>query len=180
MPTGRAPELIGHDMMRGIDYVFLLNLLVTQPTGTLPMCKRTILANADGFDGNIVGRGRHGAEPPGTVDALRVAREVVTPMHYVLSRVTSPFDTLALTNGKMSSGTARNVIAERAYLFGTVHTLSDSAQERVDNKRSAMCDGIASTSRARTIFRFDKGLRLSSIMTLSCENCPRRSILLDY
>ncbi len=157
LPPGGAPLLIDAGVMEGIDRVFSLHLLVTAPTGTLQLRSGAVLANADGFDITIKGRGGHGAEPLGTADAVLIACEVVNALHHVVSRMTSPFDPVALTIGQISAGTARNIIADHAQIAGTLRTLSRDTQERLAARLTAISEHIARAYGAEAHCAFEQG-----------------------
>ena len=157
MPPGGAPALIRAGVMNGIQQVFGLHLLVTAPTGTLQLRAGAVLANADGFDIMIHGRGGHGAEPSGTADAVLIASAVVNALHHVVSRMTSPFDPVALTIGKLSAGTARNIIAETAHISGTLRTLSQATQKQMAQRLAVLSEHITAAYGGTADFVFEPG-----------------------
>ncbi len=157
IPPGGAPALISAGVMEGIRRVFSLHLLVTAPAGTLQLRSGAVLANSDGFDIVIHGRGGHGAEPQGTADAVLVASAIVNALHHVVSRMTNPLDPVALTIGQISGGTARNVIAQTADISGTLRTLSRETQDYLAGQLALIARNIAAAYGAEVSFTFERG-----------------------
>ena len=157
MPPGGARALVEAGVMDGIKRVFGLHLLVTDPVGTLRLRSGPIMANADSFDIEIVGQGGHGSEPLGTVDANLVAANITVALHHVVSRMTSSVDPVALTVGVINGGTARNIIAERATLQGTLRTLSHETQNMLCERIERLTTEIAHAYGGTATFHFNAG-----------------------
>ena len=82
------------------------------------------MAAADNFTITVKGRGGHGAMPQETVDAVLAASHVVTGLQSLVSRTADPLEPLVITIGKVTGGTACNVIADSVILEGTARTLN--------------------------------------------------------
>jgi len=78
-------------------------------------------------------------------------------LHHVVSRMTSPFDPVALTIGSLHSGMARNIIAEYAEIHGTLRTLSTETQEELFAAVERLAKKIAEGYGAAANVRFERG-----------------------
>jgi amidohydrolase len=101
------------------------------PVGTVGVYAGPMMAAVDEFELTIQGRGGHGAMPQQTVDAIVTAAQVVTALQTIVSRNVSPLDAAVVTVGKLTAGTAFNIIADTAHLRGTVRTFSRETNERI-------------------------------------------------
>ena len=101
-----------------------VHLLSALETGSVSSRAGAVMAAADLFTLEIVGRGGHGANPHETVDPVAVAAQVITNLQQIVARETDPFDSVVVSVTTLDAGTARNVIPGSARLGGTVRTLS--------------------------------------------------------
>jgi len=67
------------------------------------------------------------------VDAVLSASHVVTGLQALVSRMADPLEPLVITVGKISGGTAANVIADSVVLEGTARTLSSEMRSKLPN-----------------------------------------------
>ncbi len=88
-------------------------------------------AYADGFDVSIEGTSSHGAYPHLGRDAVLIASQVVCNLQQVVSRQVAPQQAAVVTVGAMGVGRARNVIADRAWLKGTIRTRHPEVRRKV-------------------------------------------------
>ncbi|TDM12008.1 amidohydrolase [Macrococcus lamae] len=119
---GGAKSMIEAGALDGVDYVFGTHTASYIPVGTIGFCPGPAYANADAFKIHIQGKGGHGAAPHETRDAIIAASSLITQFQTIISRSTNPMDTAVVTVGEFKSGTAFNVIADTAYLSGTIRT----------------------------------------------------------
>ncbi|MFF0447439.1 M20 family metallopeptidase [Streptomyces sp. NPDC004609] len=102
-----------------------------------------LLAASDSVRVTVRGRGGHGAAPHLALDPIPAACEMVTALQTFVARTFDAFDPLVLTVGAFRSGTASNVIPDRARFDATVRTFSTGTQERVREGVLRVCRGIA-------------------------------------
>ena len=79
----------------------------------------------------FTGKGGHAAFPHEANDALVAASYFITQVQSVVSRNVDPIEGAVVTFGSMHAGTTNNVIAETAFLHGTIRTLT-MAKELMD------------------------------------------------
>lgn len=85
-------------------------------------------AAADMFDCVIRGRGTHGAEPHRGEDVIATACRTITALHELVSRTVPPAEPAVLSVGTFSSGTARNVLPDRAEFSGIFRTVTEETR----------------------------------------------------
>jgi hippurate hydrolase len=117
------------------DAVFALHNWPSLPSGSMGVRVGAIMASANRFEIRVHGRGGHAAMPHTTIDPIPVACAIVGQLQTLVSRATDPLDSVALTVGKMESGTVENIIPDDAAIYGTCRTLSPQTLKR-------MLDGV--------------------------------------
>lgn len=120
-PGGALP-MIDAGVLKNPDVNALvgLHLWNNLPLGTLGVRSGPFMAATEFFNCTIQGKGGHGAIPQQTVDAVVVGAQVVNALQTIVSRNIDPLKSAVVTVGEFKAGTAVNVIADTAYLSGTV------------------------------------------------------------
>ena len=83
---------------------------------------------------HIKGVASHGAIPDCGVDALLVACQIVNSLQTIVSRSVSPLDAAVVTVGCIKSGSAANIIADSAYIEGTLRSLDGKTKKLLKTK----------------------------------------------
>ena len=99
-------------------------------------------AAADMFSLTVHGKGGHGATPHDTIDATLVASQVVVALQSIVARNTNPADAAVVTVGSLNSGTAGNIISERAELKGTLRSFETPVRSLLIRRIEEICAGI--------------------------------------
>lgn len=121
-----------------------LNQVVVQPG--------PLWAAADRFDLIIHGKGGHGATPHDTIDTTLVACQIVVALQSIVARNVNPSETAVVTVGSFQSGSASNIISERALLTGTVRTFDPAVRSLVHQRIQEIAAGICQAFGARYEF----------------------------
>jgi len=116
-----------------------------------------LLAATDTFVATFVGRGCHGAFPHLGCDPIVTACEAVLNLQQVVSRELDPTDSVVVTIGKISAGTATNVIPDTAILEGTARTLHDQSRLKVHQAVERRCTGVAEANACELRFDWIEG-----------------------
>ena len=114
-----------------IDAVAALHVSAELDAGTIGVRYGAILASADGIRIRINGKGGHGATPEVCVDAITAGAAVVQSLQTIVSRFTSPMDSVVVTVGSFHAGTRCNIIAQDAVLEGTLRAFDDNVHARL-------------------------------------------------
>lgn len=103
------------------------------------------MAGSQEFRVRISGRGGHGGLPHETVDAVVLASQIVVALQTVVSRNVSPLENAVVSVGSIHAGSAPNVIAESAYLEGTIRAFQPEIHDRLCERIRAVVEGVAAT-----------------------------------
>lgn len=141
-PPGGALGMVEAGVLDGVGMAFALHVAPWLPFGTIGIKAGTVMAAADNFTLTVRGRGGHGAMPHECVDAVLAAAHVVTSLQALVSRMTDPLEPLVVTVGKISGGTAHNVIADCVVLEGTVRTLNRDLRQKMPGMLERMARQI--------------------------------------
>ena len=122
---------------------FALHITSTLPTGWVSSRGGPIMASADRFVIDVVGRGGHASEPFRALDPIPVACEIVQAIQMMVTRSIDVFDPSVVTVGRISAGTTNNIIPETAEIEGTIRTVSESTRTRVKDNIRRVAEGVA-------------------------------------
>lgn len=139
---GGARAMIDDGVLESVDYVFGTHTASYLPTGTIAFCPGPAYANADSFTLHIRGKGGHGAAPHETHDAIIAASSLITQFQTIISRSVNPTATGVITIGEFNAGDAFNVIAEHAYLSGTVRTYAQEVKEQIKTRMRQLIKAV--------------------------------------
>ncbi|OPL09504.1 MAG: peptidase M20 [delta proteobacterium ML8_F1] len=144
---GGAVPMIEAGVMENprVDYSLGLHVMPQYPVGVVGLKYGKMNASTDTIEIRITGRGGHGAYPHQAVDAIVIAGHVITALQSVVSRTVSPLDAVVLSFGKISGGTAENIIAAEVVLTGTLRTLDEKVRKEVKERLTGL---VADTCRA--------------------------------
>lgn len=117
-----AAELVKGGLMDEIDVIIGLHIENWLPSGCLGICKGSSMASSRNFRLDFYGSTAHASLPQSGVDALATAIRTYNNMQYMLSREINPFSKYICSVGKLSGGTTQNVVADHAYMLGTIRT----------------------------------------------------------
>jgi amidohydrolase len=156
---GGAKPLIERGVMSKPDVSVVLGLHVdsTIPANTIGVKDGAMMAQADDFTLDIIGRSGHGARPHETVDAVVVASNVVMALQNISSRQVSPLEPVVVSIGAIHGGTATNIIAERVTLKGTARTLNPALTRKMPHMIEKIITGVCVAFGAKYELRYNRG-----------------------
>lgn len=132
---------------------FALHLWSRLPLNQVVVQSGPLWAAADRFDLTIRGKGGHGATPHDTIDTTLVVAQVVVALQSIVARNVNPTDTAVVTVGSLNSGSAFNIISERAELTGTVRTFDPAVRALVHRRIEEVTAGVCQAFGASYEFR---------------------------
>ncbi|XCB31035.1 amidohydrolase [Arcanobacterium hippocoleae] len=113
------------------DYCFAQHVLTTPESGKIGTADGPFLSTAASLRVKVFGKGTHGSMPHLGVDAVVLAAAIITRIQTIVSREVSPFDFGVVSVGKVSAGSAANVIPGEAELLLNVRAYSDEIREQL-------------------------------------------------
>jgi amidohydrolase len=138
----------------GVDVAYMLHVWHELPSGTVGIRSGPVMAGALSFEIKIEGKGGHAARPQHAVDPVVVGAFVITTLQTILSREVDPQAPAVLTIGKLSVGTAHNVIADSALIAGTARAYDAQTMDLLRRRIQEIAEGTAATMRARATVSF--------------------------
>jgi amidohydrolase len=140
-----------------VDAAYALHVGTGEPAGHVAMGHGPRSAAADFFEIHVHGTGGHGAFPQFAVDTVLVASHIVVALQEIVSREVAALATAVVTVGTIHSGTAVNIIPERATLSGTVRTYDDEVRSHIQRRIEEIAAGVAAAFRAEAELIYLRG-----------------------
>ena len=132
--AGGAKGMLDEGALDGVDAVFGLHVSGTIPVGHVGIRSGPMLAGGDRFRINFHGRGGHGASPHLGIDALAPACSTALALQTIVTKEFEAKDPLVLTVGQVHGGTRFNVVADEAWIDGTVRYYRPEFAGQVEQK----------------------------------------------
>lgn len=129
-----AKQFIAAGVTEGAGRVFSVHFTPELDTGKIGVTAGAINASVDYFRITVKGRSAHISTPQKGVDALYAACQIVTALQGIITRMTSPMETVLIGIGKLEAGTTYNIIAQEAVLEGTLRTLKAELRKELTDQ----------------------------------------------
>ena len=147
-----ARIFVKEGLMKGVDRVYGAHVSSALPAGTVSLTPGPNNASCDYFKITVTGKGAHVSTPHLGVDALYIASQIVVNLQSIVSRRTNPIDTVVVGVGKLTAGTAYNIVAEHAELEGTTRCFTPEIRERTNREVKETAEAIAALYGAKAEF----------------------------
>jgi amidohydrolase len=131
------------------DAIVGLHLWNNLPLGTVGVRSGALMAAVELFRCTIFGKGGHGAMPHQTVDAIVVGAQVVQALQTIVARNVDPIESAVVTVGEFHAGSAKNVIAGKAQLSGTVRYFNPKMEDLIRHRFAEIIAGVCHSHGAR-------------------------------
>ena len=113
------------------------------PVGSVVLMPGPNNASVDWFRIRVHGLGAHVSTPELGVDAAYIASQIVVGAQALVTRRTSPMDNVLIGIGKISAGTAYNVVAQEAELEGTIRVMTPELRKATKARLEALAKQTA-------------------------------------
>ena len=158
-PPGGASEIVESGALDGVDAVLGCHVVSDMDVGKVAALEGACTAAADTFSARIDGRGGHAAFPDTAVDPVAAAAQAISGLQHIVSRETSPLESVVVSVTRIAGGTADNIIPESVELGGTVRTYSEELRVRTRDAMERILGGVASAHGANCTFSYVEGYR---------------------
>lgn len=148
-----------------VGRIYGMHVWPTVPKGKIGIRWGPMMAQTCEFDIFVHGKSAHGASPQMGVDAIVAAAELIPLLQTIITRSMDPHQDALLTIGKVSGGTARNVIANYVEMNGTLRVFSQENYDLLLQKIRNMASGLETATGARFEFR--------ALQSYPCLDNPR-------
>ena len=139
------------------DAVFAIHINPLVPVGAVNSKPGPLLAAADFWELEIVGKGGHASMPHDCLDPIPVACDIVSAYNAFVTRRINAFDPVVLTTTKIEAGTTTNVIPESAKLMGTLRSTSAKARATAHEGLLRIARNIAAAHEMEARFTISYG-----------------------
>ena len=142
-----------------VDAMFGLHVGITpQPTGTISLRARGLMAGGDTFTIVTKGRQTHGALPWNGVDPVVVAAQIVLGLQAIVSRQTDlTVAPAVITVGTLHGGQRANIVPGEVTMSGTIRTFDPAMREKILAQVRRTAENLALASGATAEVSFDAG-----------------------
>ena len=140
-----------------IDQVYALHNAPNTPLGHFETAPGPVMAAVDEFKVTFKGVGGHAAWPELTRDPVPASVAFVQALDTVVSRNRSGLDALILSVTQIHAGTAFNVIAEDAFVGGTVRAFEPEMRDMAETRIKDIANGIAVTYGVTAHLDYERG-----------------------
>lgn len=138
---GGAIGMVQAGALNGVDAIFGTHLSSNHPTGMIGYRVGPTMAAVDSFEMKIQGQGGHGAHPDQTKDAIVIGSQLVMNLQQLVARRVDPIESAVLSVGSFVASNADNIIADTAYLNGTIRTFDKDVRETMEREFKRVIQG---------------------------------------
>src|SRR3546814_339521 len=151
--------MLDEGLRDGLDVTraFAIHQSPNFPSGMIATKAGPLMASADEFVIEVVGRGGHAAMPHHANDPVPVACAMVGAFQTLVTRRVDVFDPAVVTVGSIRAGSTDNVIPETARLVGTIRAVSERTRTLVHTELERIATNIAAAHDMTVRFRIDDG-----------------------
>lgn len=156
---GGAQPMIEAGVLKSpqVDAAITIHVLPLLATGVIGWRTGPMMASADEFSVQILGRGGHAASPHLGVDTIPIAAEVVTALQRIASREVDPLESVVLAIGTIKGGLRSNIIADRTDITGTIRCFNEELRATMPQRIERIVKGICDAHGARYKLEFEFG-----------------------
>jgi amidohydrolase len=142
---GGADRMVKEGCMENpkVDYVLGLHVMPYLDAGKAELKYGKLNASTDSINITLKGKSSHGAYPDLGIDAIAMAGNVITALQTIVSRNTSPLNSVVVSLGKISGGVKDNVIADEVKITGTLRALDDETRKYTKERISSIVHNVA-------------------------------------
>ena len=144
-----AKVFIENGYLNNADNSFGVHIASNLKCGTIACVPGANNASVDWFKIKVKGKASHISTPEGGIDALHVISKIVC----ILKQFDSNQD-LLIGIGKMEAGVAYNIVAEDAYLEGTIRAFDNELRKKTKDKIIEVSERIASQFEAEVTIEY--------------------------
>jgi amidohydrolase len=128
---GGSNSMIENGALDGVDCILGAHTWPPVPGGSIGVRKGAMMAASDSFRITVTGKGGHGAHPEQCIDPVVVGAYIITALQTIVSRRVAPLDSVVITVGHLTAGTAFNVIPNECVLEGTVRSQDPETRKKL-------------------------------------------------
>jgi amidohydrolase len=123
--------------------LFGLHLYPNLTEGKFALIHGPMMAQTNEFDCIIHGKSAHGAQPHLGKDAIVIQAELIQAFQSIISRSVNPLEPAVLTVGTIHGGEARNIIAQKVSLEGTIRCFNPEVFKVIQSRMNEIASTLS-------------------------------------
>ncbi len=131
-----------------VQAAFAMHMFSFVPFGTISYHYHP-MASVYGFRITVTGKGAHGSAPENAVSPINAAVQIYQGLQELIAREIPGSKEVVLTIGKFESGSAANVIPEKAVMEGTLRAFDNDLREFMIRRITEVAERIALAYRTK-------------------------------
>jgi amidohydrolase len=155
---GGAHDLVREGVIDGVKAIVAFHVDPTLAAGQIGFRAGPITGSADRFYITLGGPGGHTARPHRTTDLIYAAGRVITELPSLLDRMIDSRKPFSLVFGRVTGGTADNVIPTSVELSGTCRTLDREVWDEIPSMLEKLTQDIAGPTGAKVLVHYQRGV----------------------
>ena len=140
---GGGISVVNEGHLDDVDVVFGQHIFTIETVGTISIKKGAASAAADCFKIEVIGIGTHASAPETGKDPVLTASQIIIALQNIISRNISPLKSAVISVTTIHSGSAFNIIPEKAILTGTIRTLNNETRFFIFDRLKETAKSIA-------------------------------------
>lgn len=153
--SGGAEPMIESGILKNpdVDICLALHMDPDIECGKIRVKEGSLYASPDDFKITVIGKGGHGAEPHNCINPIYAAAKIISLLQNAADTVNS--------NGKavvsvcmINSGTASNIVPDKAEIVGTARSLKNDVRAFLKNKIGEIAKSVCDEFGAECIYEY--------------------------
>ncbi len=140
-----ARVFIDEGLVDGADRTFSVHVASDLDCGSVALVPGPNNASVDWFRIRVTGKSAHVSTPHLGVDAAYIAAQIMVSAQAIITRQIDPMDSILIGIGKISAGTAYNIVASEAELEGTIRALTPETRAYAKERLETLAKSIAAS-----------------------------------
>lgn len=140
-----------------VESIVSLHLMPYMDVGHVELKYGKLNAATNEFNIKVKGQTSHAAYPERSVDAIVIGGHMITALQSLVSRNTSPLESVVLTIGQIHAGIKNNIIAGELNMSGTLRTLDPKIRIYSKDRIKEIVESIAKAYGGTATVEFEEG-----------------------
>ncbi len=161
---GGAKKMIEQGVLQSpsVDAAIALHIWGSTPKGVVECKADSLMAASDRFELEIIGQGGHAAQPQNCIDPIVIFAQIVDAWQNIISRQLTPTDAAVISTCHIEAGTSYNIIPDKAFLQGTVRSLTEEIRQKIPERMEQIVEHITAMNQAD--YKFDYNFRYPPVV----------------
>lgn len=138
-----AIMMVENGALDDVDIVAALHVNGKLDVGKIDIRPGNYMASSRHFKIEIFGESAHAASPQHGIDALAAAVRMYNAIQLIRTREVSPLEPCLCSIGKLEAGTAQNIVADHAVMWGTMRTFDLKLNYFIFEKMQKIAKGLS-------------------------------------